>query len=64
VKQTAQRGVDWFLWRLATSSDIPEGIVEIRRSYSFRDALHAHLVLDALRDIRRRARPRKRKPPR
>jgi hypothetical protein len=55
--------------RLATSSDLPDGLITIRRDYSYADTLEAHLALDALeeaRDIlhREAARKAKRKRPR
>ena len=47
----AERGVDWWVWRIVTSPDMPEGLAGVR-AMSFADSLAAHITLDALADIR------------
>lgn len=38
--------------RLVTSPDISDGLITIRRRWSFADTLEAHMALDALDDSR------------
>jgi hypothetical protein len=39
------------------SPDIPDGLVDIRRRWSFADTLEAHLALDAVEEAREAMRP-------
>lgn len=54
--QAAERGVDWWLWRVATDPRLPDGWDQVRR-WSFADVLDAHLVLDALTESEAALRP-------
>lgn len=38
--------------RLVTSHDIPDGLMAIRRRWTYADTLEAHLALDALEEAR------------
>ena len=44
--------MDWWVWRLVVSTDIPDGLAVILREWSFADTLDAHLVLDSLEEVR------------
>lgn len=44
-------GVNWWLWRLATSRDIPDSYAQVR-NMSFPAAVEAHAVIDALDSMR------------
>lgn len=52
LRDAAERGVDWWLWRLVVSQDIPDGLATITRDWSFADTLDGHLALDALEEVR------------
>lgn len=39
------------------SPDIPDGLAEIRRFWSFRDVLEGHIALDALEESREALKP-------
>ena len=38
--------------RIATSSDITDGLFDVRYRWSFSDLLEAHIALDAIEEIR------------
>jgi hypothetical protein len=40
------------------SPDIPDGLADIRRAWSFRDVLEGHLALDALEASREAMQPK------
>ena len=44
--------MNWWIWRVTTSKDIPDGLSDIRRHWSFRDLLDAHITLDTLEGAR------------
>lgn len=48
--------MNWWVWRLVLSEDIPDGLIAIRSQWSFRDTLEGHLALDALDEGRESAR--------
>ena len=56
LERAVRRGVDPLIWRLVTSEDIPEGLAEIRRSWSAGDIADAHEWLDALEEARAHSR--------
>lgn len=39
-------GVDWWVWRLATSEHIRDSYADIMERWTFADALHGHHVVD------------------
>jgi hypothetical protein len=41
-------GVDWFLWRIAVSEHIKDGLSDIKMYWSIKDLIEAHVVLDTL----------------
>jgi len=45
-------GVNWWLWRLVQSPDVPDGLYVIRRYWTYADTLEAHQAQDALEDMR------------
>ena len=51
----ADRGVDWWFWRVVTDPRIPDGWSDVR-AWSFSEMLDAHLVLDALTEAEAAAR--------
>ena len=56
--------MNWWIQRLVISKDIPDGLADIRRFWSCRDVLEAHMTLDtleAVRDIMRKEAERKAK---
>lgn len=57
VEDAARWGVDWWVWRLATSPHIRVSPGEAR-GWSFRAQFEAHVVLDTLDAIQSRARRR------
>jgi hypothetical protein len=44
--------VNTFQWRVIASPDIPDGLVEVRRQWTFADLIEAHVFLDAMEKIR------------
>lgn len=48
IEDATRRGVDWWVWRIATSEHLHDSYADIRDRWSFGDTLHAHLVLDAI----------------
>jgi len=47
----ARRGVNWLTWRVVTHPRIPDGLIEVARSWSLAELLDAHLALDAIEAI-------------
>lgn len=45
--------MNWWIQRLVISKDIPDGLADIRRFWSFADVLESHMVLDVLEGVRR-----------
>ncbi len=45
--------MNWFEMRIVTSPDFPDGLVTIRREWSFRDLYESHLVQDYI-DLKRK----------
>ena len=52
IQRASDRGVDWFVWRVVLSSDVPDGLADIRQRWSFADVFEAHLALDAIEELR------------
>ena len=52
----ARDGVDWFQWRLATSTRIHDGLAVIRSHWTIGEMTHAHIALDAMEDMEADAR--------
>lgn len=53
-RATRLYGVNWWLWRIATSRDIPDSYSEVRRM-TFAATVEAHAVIDALDTMREAA---------
>jgi hypothetical protein len=54
IRRAAQRGVDWFVWRVVTHERVPDGLAAIRE-WSFADLVDAHHALDAIEALEPRA---------
>jgi len=52
-ERAAADGVNWWIWRLVQSPDVPDGLHLIRRFWSFSDTLDAHQAQDALDAMRK-----------
>lgn len=52
VERAAEHGVDWWTWRVVLSRDIPDGLAQVRSTWSFIDLYEAHVVLDTLEELR------------
>lgn len=48
----ARSGVDWFVQRIAMSDEYGASPREIRCDWPYLDALHAHMTLDTIADVR------------
>lgn len=48
LEKAARHGVSWFQWRAIRSPDVPDGLLEIRRHWTFDELLETHRALDAL----------------
>lgn len=45
--------VEWFIWRIVISTDIPAGLAEIRGTWSLIDVIDAHKIADMHDDLRK-----------
>ena len=43
--------MDWFTWRVVRDERIPDGLMAVRRDWTFVNLLEAHMFLDAANDL-------------
>jgi len=51
MASAAANGVNWFVWRIVFSPDVPDSLAEIK-TWGFQDLLAAHFALDAIEEVR------------
>ena len=52
MERAAEHGVDWWTWRVVLANEIPDGLAELRTTWTFSDLYEAHVVLDTLEALR------------
>lgn len=52
-KAISKADVDWFIWRIVITPDIPAGLAEIRGTWSLIDVVDAHKIADMHDDLRK-----------
>jgi hypothetical protein len=57
MRRAAERGVDWWVHRIAASESYQTDPHTVRHVWYYRDQLEAHKALDALDEVRALHRP-------